>query len=49
MSAIDRIGICKYIRGSKTVNFVPQFLAPDFSIDLLLSNASLLLTLILEF
>ena len=47
-SAIYRNVTCKYIGKSKTVNFVPQFLALDFSNDLLLSNVSLLLLHILE-
>ena len=39
---------CKYRGRSETANFVPQFLAPYFSSDLLLSIVSLLLLLILE-
>ena len=46
MSAVYRNVICKYI--GETINFIPQFLAPDFSNDFLLSNVSLLLILILE-
>ena len=45
MSAIYRNVIGKYIGENKTVNSSLQFLAPDFSIDLFLSNISLLLLL----
>ena len=47
-SAVYRNVTCKYIRKSKAINFVPHYLALDFSNGLLLINVSLHILLILE-